>query len=308
MQEHVLNPYDSLLCSGSYTSPEDRGGQIFKNWNPYVSQWMDLRTALAASCDTFFYQVGDRFYALPSDRGHPFQAWASRLGFGQPTGVDVGPETGGLLPTPEWRQERFTKETDPCCWEVDRLWKPGNSIQLAIGQGDLQVTPMQMARFYALVANGGKLVTPHVVEDVEVAGSDGRPARVLRRFGAEPARQALPDPSVLASVRDGLFEATHASIGTSSGVFGNFPVPISGKTGTAEKVVPLPGYPGGHLEDQAWWCGYGPSGSGETPSIVVCAVIENGGHGGVAAAPAALHVFEEYFGKQNSLVTSHVSD
>jgi penicillin-binding protein 2 len=308
MQEHVLNPYDSLLCSPVYYSPEDAGHQPFKNWNPYVSQWMDLRTAIAASCDTFFYQVGDRFYSLPSDRGHPFQAWASRLGFGQPTGIDVGPETGGLLPTPEWRQETFTKKTDPCCWEIDRLWKPGDSIQLAIGQKDLQVTPMQMARFYALVANGGKLVTPHVVADVEVAGSGGRPARVLRRFGAEPARQALPDPAVLAPIRDGLFEATHAVVGTSSGVFGNFPVAISGKTGTAEKVVPLPGYPAGHQEDQAWWCGYGPSGTGETPSIVVCAVIENGGHGGVAAAPAALRVFEQYFGKQNAQVTSHVSD
>ena len=91
-------------------------------------------------------------------------------------------------------------------------------------------------------------------------------------------------------------------------MFANFPVPISGKTGTAEKVVPLPGYPVGHQEDQAWWCGYGPSGSGDTPSIVVCAVIENGGHGGVATAPAALRVFEQYFGRQANQITSHVSD
>jgi penicillin-binding protein 2 len=167
---------------------------------------------------------------------------------------------------------------------------------------------MQMARFYALLANGGKLVTPHVVADVEIAGSNGRPARVLRRFGAEPPRPAGVDPGALQHVKDGLFEATHASIGTSSGVFGNFPVPIAGKTGTAEKTVPLPGYPVGHQEDQAWWCGYGPAGTGDVPSIVVCAVIENGGHGGVAAAPAALQVFEQYFGKQNSQVTSHISD
>ncbi len=308
MQENLLNPYDTLLCSPTYTSPDDKGGQVFKNWNPYLSQGMDLRTALAASCDTYFYQVGNRFYSLPSDRGHPFQAWASRFGFGEPSGVDVGPETSGLLPTPEWRQERFTKKTDPCCWEIDRLWKPGDSIQLAIGQKDVAVTPMQMARFYALVANGGKLVTPHVVEDVEQQGMGGRPSRVLRRFGAAPPRPVGVDAGALQAVKDGLYEATHASIGTSSGVFANFPVPISGKTGTAEKVVPLPGYPAGHQEDQAWWCGYGPSGAGDTPSIVVCAVIENGGHGGVAAAPAALSVFEEYFGKQNNRITSHLSD
>jgi penicillin-binding protein 2 len=308
MQEHLVNPYDTLLCSPVYFSPEDKGHQPFKNWNPFTSQWMDLRTALAASCDTYFYQLGDRFFTLPQDRGHPLQAWASKFGFGAPTGIDVGPETGGLLPTPEWRQEHFTKEADPCCFEIDRLWKPGDSIQLAIGQKDIAVTPLQMARFYALVANGGRLVTPHVVEDVEQLGQNGRPTRVLRRFGAEPPSVVGVDAGALQAVKDGLFEATHASIGTSSGVFANFPVPISGKTGTAEKVVPLPGYPVGHQEDQAWWCGYGPSGSGDTPSIVVCAVIENGGHGGVAAAPAALRVFEQYFGRQANQITSHVSD
>jgi penicillin-binding protein 2 len=78
-------------------------------------------------------------------------------------------------------------------------------------------------------------------------------------------------------------------------VFSSFPVPIAGKTGTAEKVVPLPGYPADHLEDQSWWCGYGPAET-EVPRIVVCAVIENGGHGSTAAAPAALRVFEKYFG------------
>ncbi len=301
MQEHLLNPYDQLLCSPYYVSPEDKGGTKFNNWNPVTNQWMDLQTAMAASCDTYFYQLGNRFYTLPQDRGHPFQAWASRFGFGEPSGIDIGPEDPGLLPTPEWRQEHFQTE-------IDRLWKPGDSIHLAIGQGDLLVTPMQMARFYALIANGGKLVTPHVVEDVEQTGTGGRPARVLRRFGAEPGRSIGVDAGALQAVRDGLLAATHSSIGTSYGVFGSFPVTIAGKTGTAEKIVQIPGYPVGYPADQAWWCGYGPAGSGDTPSIVVCAVIENGGHGGVAAAPAALRVFEEYFGRQASSVTSHISD
>jgi penicillin-binding protein 2 len=94
-------------------------------------------------------------------------------------------------------------------------------------------------------------------------------------------------------VRDGLYAATHSSAGTASTVFAGYPVPISGKTGTAEKVVQLSGYPLGHLEDQSWWCGWGPS---DAAKIVVCALIENGGHGSAAAAPAALKVFERYFG------------
>jgi len=106
-------------------------------------------------------------------------------------------------------------------------------------------------------------------------------------------------------IGQGLYAATHGAKGTSSGVFGTYPVPIAGKTGTAEKVVPLPGYPADHLENQSWWCGYGPA---DSPSLVVCAVIENGGHGGVAAAPAALHVFETYFNKQASIQGAIHSD
>jgi penicillin-binding protein 2 len=116
---------------------------------------------------------------------------------------------------------------------------------------------------------------------------------VRRRFAPEPPFDAGVDPAALQVVREGLYSATHSRDGTSSGVFGAYPVTIAGKTGTAEKVVPLPGYPADHLEDQAWWCGYGPS---EEARIVVCAVIENGGHGGTAAAPAAMHVIEQFFG------------
>jgi penicillin-binding protein 2 len=93
-------------------------------------------------------------------------------------------------------------------------------------------------------------------------------------------------------------------VGTSSGVFGAFPVSIAGKTGTAEKIVHVPGYPNGLKLNQSWWCGYGPT---PNPSIAVCAVIENGGHGGVAAAPAALKVFEAYFHKLGT-TSAHISD
>ena len=154
------------------------------------------------------------------------------------------------------------------------------------------MTPLQMARFYSMIANGGKLVTPYVVADVEQPSRPGSQAVTLQQFPPDPPRDAGVDPAALQAVRDGLWTATHSTNGTSSGVFGTYPISISGKTGTAEKVVNLPGYPVGHLEDQSWWCGYGPS---DDAKLVVCAVIENGGHGSSAAAPAALRVFEEYF-------------
>jgi penicillin-binding protein 2 len=297
MQEHILSPYTSLLCSPSFTAY----GQKFDNWNPYVSHWIELPTALAESCDTYFYQVGLDFWELPPDRGHALQAWASRFGFGAPTGIDVGPEAAGLVPTPEWRQKNFPA---PQYGEIDRTWKPGYSIQLAIGQGDLDVTPLQMTRFYAMLANGGQLVTPHIVEDVELPSSDPRARQVLQRFGAQPATASGVDPAALSIVRTGLLAATHAPYGTSSGVFGSFPVEIAGKTGTAEKLITLPGYPHALKLNQSWWCGYGPA---DNPTIAVCVVIENGGHGGTAAAPAALKVFERYFHRRGA-TTSHPSD
>jgi penicillin-binding protein 2 len=293
LQEHIISPYTSLLCSPTF----DVNGQVFNNWDPTVYSWITLPTAIAESCDTFFYRVGYDFYALPASRGHALQLWASRFGFGDKTGIDIGPETAGLVPTPEWRRQTFKAL-------IDQIWKPGYSVQMAIGQGDLTVTPIQMARFYAMIANGGRLVTPHLAEDVEQPTNDPRAPAILRRFAPQPPAPSGVDPAALRAVQAGLYEATHAPIGTSSGVFGAFPVSISGKTGTAEKLVKLPGYPNQLRLNQSWWCGYGPT---DNPTITVCAVIENGGHGGVAAAPAALKVFEAYFHKQG-LTTAHASD
>ena len=284
MQEHIFSAYDSIQCTPSATYGLDR--QVFRNWNPYVNRSMTLDVALAESCDTYFYDIGNRFYLGGSDSRVRMQQWARRFGFGAPTGLDIGGEADGLVPTPEWRKKTF--ESD---W--DRAWNPGDSIQLAIGQKDLLVTPLQLVAFYAMLANGGQVITPHLVSDVEQPGGKGSPRVVLRRFAPPPPKSSGVDPAALAAIRDGMYLATHSATGTSSSVFASYPVPISGKTGTAEKVVPLPGYPSDHLEDQSWWCGWGPS---DSAKIVVCALIENGGHGSAAAAPAALKVFERFFG------------
>ena len=286
MQEHLVEPYGVLQCTPSAMYGLDQ--QVFRNWDPYVNQAMTLPEALARSCDTYFYQLGYDFY-LEGDKGRSrMQEWARRFGFGRPTGFDLGGEQTGLVPTPAWRKKHFSSD-----W--DRAWNPGDSIQLSIGQKDIAVTPLQMARFYAMIANGGKLVKPYVVAQVETPAPRGQAPVVQQRYTPDPPETVGVDPAALQVIRDGLYQATHASYGTSSGVFASFPVPIAGKTGTAEKVVPLPGYPPDHLEDQSWWCGYGPAET-EVPRIVVCAVIENGGHGSTAAAPAALRVFEKFFG------------
>jgi penicillin-binding protein 2 len=287
LEEHLIKPYAFYPCTGTYTSPEDSSHHVFHNWDPNVYQGMDLPTALAQSCDTYFYRAGNDFYELPSNRGQQLQRWARKFGFGRTTGIDVGPETNGLVPTIAWKHRTFTRKTDPTNWRIDRLWKPGDSITLAIGQGDLLVTPIQMARLYAAIANGGKLVTPHVLMDVQ------NPNGTIVPTTAPPAPRPISglDPAYLKAVQQGLYEGANDPFGTSYGVFGNFPIPIAGKTGTAQKVVQLPGY--SPDQSQSWWCGYGPASDAK---IVVCAVIENGGEGGMAAAPAAEQVLAKYFG------------
>ncbi|HSK14685.1 MAG TPA: penicillin-binding protein 2 [Gaiellaceae bacterium] len=277
LQEGMLRPDELIQCSPSM----EIDGQTFANWDPYKDEPMQLTTALANSCDTYFYDVALRFYERPDS---PFQRWLRNMGFGGFTGIDIGPEEAGLVPTPAWRRKTF--ET-----EIDKIWTSGDSVQLSIGQGDMLVTPLQMTRAYAMIANGGQLVEPHIVKSVEEPRNEGEAPVVLRPYTPKPPQDIGLDPYALRIVQQGLYEATHATYGTAQSVFGAFPIRIAGKTGTAEKFVRLPGFQG--LRDQSWFCGYGPY---EKPEIVACALIENGGHGGEAAAPVTLKVFEEYFG------------
>jgi penicillin-binding protein 2 len=293
MQEHLLAPYSTLDCTSTYTAGRDK--QVFRNWTP-MNAAMTLPTALGASCDTYFYKVGDDFYKLPPGRGQPMQAWATRLGFGKPTGIDVGTEQVGLVPTIKWKRERWKDN------EIEKLWKPGDSIQLAIGQKDLLVTPLQMATFYSFLANGGRLVKPHVASRVEEATGSAQPI-VRRSLAPPPPRSLNVDQGALAAIGDGLYKATHESYGTASSVFGAFPISIAGKTGTAEKARDLGGYV--DLVDQSWFCGWGPT---DQPELVVCAIVENGGFGGAVAAPATAKVFAKYFGIDSYVAQAKAAD
>jgi penicillin-binding protein 2 len=294
MEEHLMTPYEAIPCTPTYVYHGENGQDYpYDNWTSAYNTDMTLPNALEASCDTYFYELGMRFYRQPLEQGPALQSWASRLGLGQPTGVDLAGEESGLLPTPDWRRRTFKG--------AEASWRPGDSINLSIGQGDLTVTPLQMTRLYALIANGGKLVTPQLAQTVEQGGGDGRRPAVLRRFAPPAPRDVGIDPAAVGFVREGLFRATHGAEGTATGVFGSFPIDIAGKTGTAEKWSSKDG----RYLNQSWWCGYGPY---DNPELVVCAVIENGGHGGSAAAPAARRVFEAYFRERGGPIATEETD
>ena len=154
--------------------------------------------------------------ASTSARTRRSSAGRGAMGFGAGTGIDVGPEAEGLVPTPNWRRRTFKTE-------IDRIWTSGDSVQLAIGQGDLLVSPLQMTRGYAMIANGGKLVEPHLVKSVEEPRNEGEPPVVLRPYTPKPARDLGLDPYALSVVQEALYDATHASYGTSQQVFGELP-------------------------------------------------------------------------------------
>jgi penicillin-binding protein 2 len=292
LEEGLVSPGEVIQCDPSF----EVAGQTFANWDPFYNQAITLVPAIAMSCDTYFYRLAMRFYEA---EGSPLQKWARRLGLGVPSGIDIGPEAKGLIPTPIWRKEYFDHP-----W--DKVWRPGDSVQLSIGQGDVLTTPLQMARLYALIANGGKLVQPHLVSQVEEPSPNEQAPVVVRTVRPKPPVEAGFDPANIRIVQEGLVDAAqNGQYGTSAAIFGGFPISIAGKTGTAEKWQQIPGYPDGKLLDQAWWCGYGPTSS---PEIVVCALIENGGHGGATAAPTAMHVFAQYFGVEPTRIGTVHSD
>lgn len=290
IQSGQLDPEANLHCTGKLKDH----GHNFDNWDPNANSWINLPTALAMSCDTYFYQLGQRIWGLPPSYGEPIQSWAKNFGLGQHTGIEIG-DYAGVVPTKKWQRNHYKASLG--YKPEDRTWKPGDSINLSIGQKDLQVTPLQMARLYGGIATG-KLVTPHLLASVQ---RNNIPIRLGISKAPKPIASGPDFNQKLNIIRQGLYMATHDPIGTSSAVFSSFPVPIAGKTGTAEKWSNQ--YK--HNFNQAWWCGYGPT---NQPKLVVCAVIENGGHGGTAAAPAALEVFQQFFGVKNTYTVPTQTD
>jgi penicillin-binding protein 2 len=264
----VLTTGTSIYDGGSLTV----GGQPFQNAGGAAYGSLTLVPALQVSSDVFFYTLGLDMW----DTG-VLQKWAHRMGIGRPTGIDLPGAAEGLLPSQHWRDHLYKEG------ETERPWSAGDNIQLATGQGDLQTNPLQMAVAYATLANGGTVVTPHLGMQIDDAAG-----RVRREFEPKPRRHVPIKPETRAAILEGLHEAAQAPGGTSYAVFGGFPVPVAGKTGTAQRV--------GH-EDQSWYIVLAPY---PNPRIVTAVTMEEGGFGVESAAPAALQILEAYFNKHRT--------
>lgn len=269
LEEGALQPETHLNCPGSFTL----GNRVFRDWKKEGHGRVDLHRGLVQSCDVYFYQVGMR---LGVDR---IAYYSRAFGLGTTTGVPLDHEKPGLIPDSEWKQKRFGQP-----------WFPGETPSIAIGQGYVTVTPLQMANMVAAVANGGTLYRPWFVRQVE--SLDGK---VIREYGPEKIRDVPVKKSTLEIVRNALRDVVNSGWGTGGQAQSKL-VQIAGKTGTAQVAEMRGKYLKSEqlayaVRDHAWFVSYAPA---EEPEIAVVVLVEHGGHGGSAAAPLAKKVIEKY--------------
>jgi penicillin-binding protein 2 len=261
MEAGKLTGESTFVCKGIWTK---LGPQWPKTcWRRGGHGRIALSKALSVSCDITFYDVGLLLDGVGQD---VLPDYARRCGYGAKTGIEIEEETG-LVPDPAWKLE--TKGEG---------WSPGDTVNMAIGQSELQVTPLQAARLYAAIGNGGTLYQPQVVEMV---ASD--PAHPDQTFQPIVAGQLPISPENLAVIQDSLFKVTSATYGTAYTPFKGLVVPVAGKTGTAESGQALP---------HAWFAGFAPA---QNPEIAIAVVVQNSGEGSVFAAPLFRKVVEAYF-------------
>jgi penicillin-binding protein 2 len=282
MERGGVKPTQTYNCPGSW----DKLGWPMTCWLRSGHGTIDLVTALTASCDVTFYQVG---YDLSFIDRDALPSYARAFGFGTPTGIgapiggsasgegsmaasaaggDPLGEASGLVPDDAWKRR---------VWGDG--WATGDNVNLAIGQGFLLVTPLQMARMVAAVGNGGTLYRPQLVS--KIAGSDQEPEIVVKpeRVGRLPVT-----PETLAAIRKGMEGVTTSPQGTATHRFQGFPIPVAGKTGTAQNEGELP---------HAWFVGYLPA---DQPEIAIVVMVENVGEGSTYAAPLFRQVAAAYYG------------
>ncbi|HVL97448.1 MAG TPA: penicillin-binding protein 2 [Solirubrobacteraceae bacterium] len=288
LEEGLITPQTTYNDNGVFRL----GPQEFTNARRAVNGTIALSQALKVSSDVFFYWLGSRMYPL---EGQVLQTWAARFGLGRQTGIDLPGEFSGLVPDREWRDGGF-RAYERCrkkrklpyqsqaalfaCGGIDRPYSAGDNVNLSVGQGDLQVTPLQMAVAYSAIANGGTVVTPHLGWRVE----DGH-GRLLQRLKVPPQRKLKISGATRNVIMEGIARAASEPGGTSYDVFSDFPHKVYGKTGTAER---------GNDPDQSWYVAI----VNDDPSkpIVVAVTIERGGWGAQTAAPAARLILNQWFG------------
>jgi penicillin-binding protein 2 len=267
---------------------------------------VNMVDALRVSSDTYYYSLGKKMWDNPTQ---PLQKWASRLGVARKTGIDLPNEATGTIPSPQHirklqaaeRQCRKDEHKDACGIALlDASWNPGDNENFAVGQGDLQATPLQMAVAYATIVNDGRVPTPHLGAEIEDARG------VVEKIDKPSRRKVAIKPQWRDTIMEGLHEAANNDGGTSKQVWDEgWPrdrFPIFGKTGTAERIYQ------GNPVDQSWYVGYSYDGDPSHKPILVVATVERGGFGADSAAPAVRLIMSQWFGIQKKLVRGDSQD
>ncbi|HEU5316705.1 MAG TPA: penicillin-binding protein 2 [Chloroflexota bacterium] len=272
LQERVVTPQTRINCPGSVTV----NGRVFRNWNPLGQGQLTVRQAIAQSCDIFFYEsAGGNPYSGFKGLGiQKLAEYARAFGFGERSGVRLLGEERGLVPTEEWKRD-VKKEP----------WFIGDNYNVGIGQGDLLVTPLQLANMTAAIANGGTLYKPRIATAVrDDAGN------VLSTLAPEVMHKLPVAPEHLNVIRAGMRDVVASPEGTAYFALKQPALSLAGKTGTAEFYGPLDSK--GNLPTHALFVGYAPA---EDPRIAVAVIVYHGGEGSETAAPIAAEVLKAYF-------------
>jgi len=272
LSEGMITPETRFFCNGSFAL----GNRNYRCWQRHGHGWVNLHRALVESCDVYFYNLGK---ALGVDK---LAEYARSFGFGARTGIDLPREKPGLVPTKAWKLQRFKEP-----------WQQGENIPIAIGQGFDLVTPLQLARAYAALANGGTLWRPRLVRQIEEA--DGR---IVKTFPPEKTGELSLSAANLEMIRKGLWGVVNEPGGT-GGALRRPEADVAGKTGTSQ-VVGMPREernrrPMSYSErfrDHALFACFAPY---RQPEIAVAVIVENAGHGGAVAAPVARKIIDAYF-------------
>lgn len=268
LETKEVTPNEQIKCTGGFYF----GRRIYKDWKRGGHGPIDLHSAIVQSCDVYFYEAGRR---VGIDR---LADYAFRYGLGQPTGIELGSEKSGLIPTTEWKR-RIKGE----------IWYPGETLSASIGQGFVTVTPLQLADLIGTVAMSGVRYQPHLIKAI-------RDQATGRLFEFPPVRVGRVDISekTYKTIRRALAGVVSEPHGTGAAAQSKW-VSIGGKTGTAQVVEMRAGVLTKSLprefQDHAWFIAFAPV---DDPQIAVAVLIEHGGHGGETAAPPARQVIEEY--------------
>ena len=262
LESGVINEHTTFGCNGGFRF----GNRVFKCWKANGHGSVAVRRAIVESCDVFFYNVGLK---LGINRIHKM---AETIGLAKATGIDLPAEQKGIIPSVEWKQKRFNQP-----------WYEGETVSVAIGQGAVWLTPIQLAQLASFVANDGKNFKPQIVN--RIVSTTGQ---LVKSFTPVINADIQLRKETLRIVRDGMKGVVNEPSGTaySSRVAS---VPMSGKTGTAQAGSMDKGRDFG---DHAWFIAYAPS---EEPSLAMAVLVEFGGHGGSQSAPIAKAITENLF-------------